>query len=154
MPKKKANKITHKKARRTRRSSVETRGDEAPPPRPEELLQPVPPRRQAKGGAVRLTSHKARSRWFQTRASWPVREASINRLVRERMRVEKALAAPANITSSWECVGPTNIGGRITSLRVTPCIRSAFGREQPEAVCGKAWMPDRPGNRAGAIRTF
>src|SRR4030088_2606319 len=108
MPKKKASKITHKKNRSTRRSSVETRGDEASPPRPGDLLQAVPPRKQSKGGRVRLTSHKARSRWFQTRASWPVREASVNRLVRERMRVEKALAAPANITSSWECVGPTN----------------------------------------------
>src|SRR6266446_1922086 len=120
MPKKKANKITHKKTRRTRRSSVETRGDEASPPRREDLLQPVPPRKRAKGGVVRLTSHKARSRWFQTRASWPIREPSVNRLVRERMRVEKSLAAPANITAQWECVGPTNIGGRITSLVCHP----------------------------------
>src|SRR4030081_1546106 len=120
MPKKKASKITHKEIKRTKRSSVETSGDKAPPPRPEDGLQPVPPRTRAKGGAVRLTSHKARSRWFQTRASWPVREASVNRLVRERMRVEKALAAPSNITSSWECVGPTNIGGRITSLACHP----------------------------------
>jgi photosystem II stability/assembly factor-like uncharacterized protein len=78
------------------------------------------PRRKGKVQSIRLTSHKARSRWFQTRASWPVREAPVHRLVRERMRVEKSLAPPANIAAQWECVGPTNIGGRITSLACHP----------------------------------
>src|SRR6266478_2911364 len=119
MPKKKATKITHSKTRRQRPIGRET-AEDLSPPRPEDMLQPVPPRKQGKGGRVRLTSHKARSRWFQTRASWPIREASVNRLVRERMRVEKGLAAPANITSSWDCVGPTNIAGRITSLACHP----------------------------------
>ena len=32
---------------------------------------------QRKVQSVRLTSHKARSRWFQTRAAWPVREAPV-----------------------------------------------------------------------------
>lgn len=78
------------------------------------------PRRKGKVQSIRLTSHKARSRWFQTRASWPVREAPVHRLVRERLRVEKSLAPPANLTAQWECVGPTNIGGRITSLACHP----------------------------------
>ncbi len=112
MPKK-ANKIN-----RSQRPHGKEQGEN--PPRPGDILQPVSPRKRAKGGLVRLTSHKARSRWFQTRASWPVREPSVNRLVRERMRVEKSLAAPANITAQWECVGPTNIGGRITSLACHP----------------------------------
>jgi len=116
MPKKKASKTPT----RGKRPGGQTKAEEPSPPRPGDVLQPIPPRKQAKGGRVRLTSHKARSRWFQTRASWPVREASVSRLVRERMRVEKGLAAPANITSSWECVGPTNIGGRITSLACHP----------------------------------
>jgi photosystem II stability/assembly factor-like uncharacterized protein len=116
MPKKKASKTPT----RGKRPSGQAKAEEPSPPRPGDVLQPIPPRKQAKGGRVRLTSHKARSRWFQTRASWPVREASVNRLVRERMRVEKGLAAPANIISSWECVGPTNIGGRITSLACHP----------------------------------
>src|SRR3954471_4783637 len=69
---------------------------------------------------LRLTHHKVRSRWFQARTSWPVREAPVHTLIRERTRVEKSLTAPANVAGSWECVGPTNVGGRITSLAYHP----------------------------------
>ena len=89
-------------------------------PEETEVVLASVPRRKGKVQSIRLTSHKARSRWFQTRASWPVREAPVNRLVRERLRVEKSLAPPANIAAQWECVGPTNIGGRITSLACHP----------------------------------
>jgi len=77
---------------------------------------------RAKGrrSRTRLTHHKVRSRWFQARSAWPVREAPVHTLIRERIRVEKSLAVPANITASWECVGPTNVGGRITSLACHP----------------------------------
>jgi photosystem II stability/assembly factor-like uncharacterized protein len=92
---------------------------EGPSEPTEVMLFPVP-RSKGKVQSTRLTSHKARSRWFQARASWPVREAPVNRLVRERQRVEKSLATPANIASKWECVGPTNIGGRITCLAYHP----------------------------------
>src|SRR5258706_11925786 len=119
MPKKK-NTTTKKQTNRGKRASDQLRTGEPSSPRPDDVLQHVPPRRQAKGGVVRLTSHKARSRWFQTRASWPVREASVNRLIRERTRAEKSLASPQDITADWECVGPTNIGGRITSLACHP----------------------------------
>lgn len=85
----------------------------------EVVLVPGPPKKR-KLPKIRLSSHKARSRWFQTRTTWPVREAPVNRLVRERNRVEKALATPANILAEWEPVGPTNIGGRITSLACHP----------------------------------
>lgn len=123
MPKKKTRKPATKKATRkttrAKRASATARVDEAMAAR-EDLLQPGPRKLRQKGGKIRLTSHKARSRWFQTRASWPVREASVNRLVRERVRVEKSLAAPADVISQWECVGPTNIGGRITSLACHP----------------------------------
>jgi photosystem II stability/assembly factor-like uncharacterized protein len=78
------------------------------------------PRRKEKLQSVRLTSHKARSRWFQARAAWPVREAPVNRLLRERLRMQQSLAAPRDFNSLWECVGPTNIGGRITSLVCHP----------------------------------
>src|SRR5258705_5203964 len=87
---------------------------------PTEVVLSAVPRTKGKLHSVRLTSHKARSRWFQARASWPVREAPVNRLLRERLRVEKSLAVPRNVTSQWECVGPTNIGGRITSLACHP----------------------------------
>lgn len=75
---------------------------------------------KVRGARVRLTHHKARSRWFQARSAWPVREAPVHTLIRERERAAKALAPAANIGSSWECVGPTNIGGRITSLVCHP----------------------------------
>ena len=77
-------------------------------------------RAKARRRRVCLTQHKVRSRWFQSRSAWPVREAPVHTLIRERIRVEKSLAAPANIAASWECVGPTNIGGRITSLACHP----------------------------------
>ncbi len=76
-----------------------------------------PPR---KGPKIRLTSHKARSKWFQPRSSWPVREAPINRLVRERARAKKRLAPAADVDVKWECVGPYNIGGRVTSIVCHP----------------------------------
>src|SRR6266850_1191084 len=83
-------------------------------------LAPGPRKKRAKGPSVRLSNHKARSVWFQTRATWPVREAPVRTLVSERTRVHKALSQPANVTGNWECVGPTNIGGRLTSIACHP----------------------------------
>jgi photosystem II stability/assembly factor-like uncharacterized protein len=77
-------------------------------------------RRKSRQGQVRLSQHKVRGRWFQARSSWPVREAPVHSLIRERNRVEKSLAPAPNIAASWECVGPTNIGGRITALACHP----------------------------------
>ena len=71
-------------------------------------------------GQVRLSHHKSRGRWFQARTAWPVREAPVHTLIRERARVEKSLAPATQIAASWESVGPTNIGGRITSLACHP----------------------------------
>lgn len=64
-------------------------------------------------------NHKRRSVWFQARASWPLRDAPVAALVRERQRVERSLI-PARGTAQWECVGPTNVGGRITCLVCDP----------------------------------
>ena len=77
-------------------------------------------RQRKKGGQVRLSHHKVRGRWFQARSAWPLREAPVQALIRERNRVEKSLAPATNIAGSWECVGPTNIGGRITALACHP----------------------------------
>jgi photosystem II stability/assembly factor-like uncharacterized protein len=118
MPKQKRPKAPAPKAERARAKGQRTSAGESSE-QSEVMLFPVP-RTRGKLQSIRLTSHKARSRWFQTRASWPVREAPVNRLVRERNRVEKSLAVPADVTSQWECVGPTNIGGRITSLACHP----------------------------------
>jgi hypothetical protein len=106
---------TTKRIKPRRRPAVE-----AAPEEPQAPLIPGPRKKRPKGPKVRFSSHKIRSRWFQTRASWPVREAPVSRLVRERTRVEKALAEPSSISAEWECVGPTNIGGRITALACDP----------------------------------
>jgi photosystem II stability/assembly factor-like uncharacterized protein len=77
-------------------------------------------RKKNRDGRTRLSHHKVRGRWFQARSAWPVREAPVHTLIRERNRVEKSLAPETNVTGSWECVGPTNIGGRITALACHP----------------------------------
>lgn len=79
------------------------------------------PRKQTQRGrpAPRLSNHKARAVWLHTRAAWPAREAPVLKLVSERERVRKALP-PAPGTSQWEPVGPTNIGGRLTSIVCHP----------------------------------
>lgn len=79
------------------------------------------PRKQRGAGPPppRLSYHKSRSFWFQARAAWPVREAPVRALVRERVRATKALA-PLPVTAQWQCVGPTNIGGRLTCLVTHP----------------------------------
>ena len=67
----------------------------------------------------RLIHHKIRAQWFQSRAAWPAREAPIARLIREREVSSKALAPAAGV-AQWELAGPTNIGGRMTSLVCNP----------------------------------
>src|SRR6266487_6685520 len=64
----------------------------------------------------RLSCHKKRSIWFQSRACWPFREAQVHKRVKERNRVQ---TLPATETV-WECIGPTNIGGRMTSIVCHP----------------------------------
>ncbi|MBZ5500153.1 MAG: hypothetical protein LAP85_27475 [Acidobacteriia bacterium] len=72
-------------------------------------------------GRRALSTHKRRSSWFQARAAWPIREASVEELVRERKRMPRPVppAAPTP-QAQWQCVGPTNIGGRVTSIIAHP----------------------------------
>lgn len=65
--------------------------------------------------APRLSNHKQRSTWFQSRAAWPVREAPVERLVGQRALARKSVA-PLPGTAQWQGVGPSNIGGRLTCL--------------------------------------
>jgi len=103
-------------------------------------------RSRLRGAHVRLSHHKVRSRWFQARNAWPVREAPVHTLIRERERAAKALAPASNIASSWECVGPTNIGGRITSLICHPqqpdrlWVGSAGGGVWHSQDAGRTWQ--------------
>lgn len=78
---------------------------------PQQQLQP-------KLGPV-SRNHKRRGNWFQSRAAWPLREARVRKLVRERERAEDTLT-PAPGTEQWQNIGPTNVGGRVTSLVCDP----------------------------------
>src|ERR1700730_924906 len=122
MPTQKAKKTAAtKKAVRRKPSAEQRETDNSTGKRVASRVTLIPgPRKKRKGPSVRLSNHKARSVWFQARTTWPVREAPVRTLVRERTRVQKALAVPANITSNWECVGPTNIGGRLTCIVCHP----------------------------------
>jgi photosystem II stability/assembly factor-like uncharacterized protein len=94
----------------------------------------------------RLSNHKVRSEWFRNRASWPVREAPTRVLVRERDWSRKALQHSPG-TARWESVGPTNIGGRITSLVCHPrsperlWAGAAGGGVWYSPDAGQSWQP-------------
>ena len=76
-----------------------------------------PMKERSKGvPAPRHTTHKKRSAWFQMRTTWPFREADVENLVAERAR----LAVPPGVAQHWESMGPTNIGGRCTSVVCHP----------------------------------
>ena len=76
-----------------------------------------PKKKRAQGPPLPIfTTHKVRAAWFQARATYPVREASVERLVSERDRVRPAALPAVN----WAAAGPTNIGGRCTALAVHP----------------------------------
>jgi len=105
------------------------------------------PRKQRshKPPSPRLVNHKARSAWFQARAAWPVREAAVERLVRQRDLANKSLpAAPG--TAAWEMIGPTNIGGRLTCVACDPAapdriwVGSAGGGVWFSPDAGQSWL--------------
>ncbi len=97
------------------------------PRTPEDSATVGPRKKRVKGTPPpRLSHHKARTKWFQARATWPVREAPVRKLIQERTRVKKALARPASVSAEWESVGPSNIGGRMTCLACHP--------EHPERI--------------------
>ena len=113
------------------------------PPREEVLFTPGPRKPRPKGvPAARLSHHKKRSAWFQNRATWPVRQAPVRKLVQERARVKKTLATPAKVSGKWESVGPSNIGGRITSL---VCHPSHPERIWAGAAGGGVWQSNDAG---------
>ena len=115
----------------SRRATVKVVAEPSKPaPPPEELIpgriRPTaglavgPPKTRRAGPPVpRLSYHKIRTAWFQSRTTWPVREAPVHALVRERSRVQRSLP-PAPGTGQWESVGPTNVGGRLTTLVCHP----------------------------------
>lgn len=91
----------------------------------------------------RLSNHKARSLWFQARAAWPRREAPVEALVLERAKSNREL--PEATQSEWSGVGPTNIGGRMTSIVCDPkapehiWAGSAGGGVWESTDAGRTW---------------
>ncbi len=68
---------------------------------------------------TRKGTHKKRAQWFRARAAWPNRDASGEHLATQRAKIKvQSAAVPAD--RQWEPIGPTNIGGRLTSLAVHP----------------------------------
>jgi photosystem II stability/assembly factor-like uncharacterized protein len=92
------------------------------------------------------SSHKQRARWFQARASWPWRDPPIVKLTRERARAARRVPALPGI-AKWECVGPTNIGGRMTCIVADPAnpdrilAGAAGGGVWRSDDAGRSWQP-------------
>lgn len=91
-------------------------------------------------------NHKVRSQWFQARTTWPYREAPITLL--NRAHAQSAVAPQAATASSvWELAGPTNIGGRMTSVVCHPqnadvvWAGAAGGGVWKSTDAGANWQP-------------
>jgi hypothetical protein len=77
-------------------------------------IKPGPRKKVVEGAPPpRHTTHKVRAAGFQARASYPVRDANVDRLISERARVRPAASAAMN----WVPVGPTNMGAMHGSCR-------------------------------------
>jgi photosystem II stability/assembly factor-like uncharacterized protein len=120
-------------------------------PRPREgastvvALQAGPRKKRPAGPPEpRHSHHKARAAWFRARVAWPAREASAARLATERRRALRTLPALA-LAAQWRLAGPTNIGGRCTSLVCDSAnpdriwIGSAGGGVWSSGDGGKTW---------------
>lgn len=84
------------------------------------VIKPGPAKKAGAGGPKRrLSRHKNRTAWFRARVTWPLREARVDHLKKEIRRTSTTLAAPAQALN-WQLAGPTNIGGRCTSLVCHP----------------------------------
>jgi len=111
-------------------------------PQEEAAIEAGPRKKRSRGTpAPRFTTHKVRAAWFQARASYPRREADVERLIAVRAQPGPSLAA------KWHPAGPSNIGGRCTSLAVHPTnpdivyIGSAGGGVWRSDDAGATWTP-------------
>jgi photosystem II stability/assembly factor-like uncharacterized protein len=98
-------------------------------------------KRSAAAPAPRTSTHKKRAAWFQARAAWPYREPSGRTLLAERARVSAALA-PQPVAAQWELVGPSNVGGRMTSVC---CAAKKPNTIWAGAAGGGVWKSDDGG---------
>lgn len=106
-------------------------------PGPRKARRPGPP------PAV-LKRHKRRAAWFGARVTWPYREAPVAKLILARRTALRSLTAVAG-AARWELAGPTNIGGRCTSLICDPAdadrlwIGAAGGGVWASVDAGRTW---------------
>ena len=107
------------------------------------------PKKKLKAGpaAPRTTTHKTRSTWFRARVAWPMREAPIHALLRERERTSSTLVPQAG-TAEWELAGPTNVGGRMTCV---VCMPSNPDQILAGAAGGGVWKSDDGGQHWRAL---
>ena len=84
------------------------------------LTEAHPKKTPPKKVEAEITStHKARVAWFSAREAWPLREAPIELVLQARAQASTDVpAAPG--TAEWGEAGPSNIGGRMTSIVVHP----------------------------------
>jgi photosystem II stability/assembly factor-like uncharacterized protein len=112
------------------------------PPAPQ--VEIAAKKRKSGKPAPRVSKHKKRAAWFRSRVTWPMREASRAARVAERRRASRTLA-PGTLVSDWAQAGPSNIGGRATSVIVDPTnadrvwIGAAGGGVWRSTDAGKTW---------------
>lgn len=110
-------------------------------------LRAGPPKERVKGAPPpRSSRHKNRAAWFRARVTWPLREADLDHLRGEIRRVQRTLATPAK-KLTWTLAGPSNIGGRCTSVVAHPTdpqrlwIGAAGGGVWRSTDAGLTWKP-------------
>ncbi len=125
----------------------------------EALTTGCPQKVASKADGGNFSTHKARAGWFNAREAWPMREAPLELLMRAR-NVAKVNLATSPGTASWEESGPTNIGGRMTSIAVDASdadriwVGAAGGGVWTSTDGGLHWTPrwhDEPTLNIGSI---
>lgn len=113
-------------------------------------VSPGPRKQAAKGRpGPRLSHHKGRAAWFRARVSWPLRDPSMKALMFARRSAATKLA-PLPEAQQWTLAGPTNIGGRCTSLVCHPgdantmWLGAAGGGVWKTVDAGGTWRPCWP----------
>ena len=133
-----------RKSRPKRRAQVASRGRTLPKVPRATQSEIIAKKRKSGTPKPRLSRHKNRAAWFRSRVSWPLRDVSRGTLVSERRRVSRTLST-ATLSSAWSMVGPSNIGGRSTSVVVDPgnadrvWIGAAGGGVWRSTDAGKTW---------------
>lgn len=126
-----------------------------------ESMQGTAPRkyRSRKVDPGSMSTHKARANWFNAREAWPMREAPLSRLLGARAEATQTIPAMAG-AANWAEAGPTNVGGRTTSIVVDPAdvdriwVGAAGGGVWFSGDGGASWTPqwhDEPSLNIGAL---